>query len=429
MNCSENNMVIGLQWGNEGKGRVIDFLSNRSDVVVRFQGCSNGGRTVVVCGESFRINCLPSGIQHEHKKCVICGGVTLDLEKISDEIAMVKEAGILKAQLTISPSCHLILDYHKKLDVLDGRIFGHDYNRTMNEPGYGHCCADKYRRTGIRVIDLLSPNVLLEKIEQNLLIKNECFSKIYGEKPISPRELYEKCILLGEIITPYIGDTAEIIENAVSRNIGILFESCDGTLNDVDRGTYPFVMPISSISAAALCGTGMRWNSPMRIIGVTKPYCTRSDRGPFITEEFSSVTPFLRNRGKEFSDTSGEPRRIGWLDMPALKYSLRENGAHVLAINKLDVLTGVDEIKVCTSYLVNCKERKKLDLTPEEMEKAKPIYKIFEGWKEELSGCNEPNALPQQARAYIDFIEEETGIPVVWIGVGAEWGNALFRRT
>lgn len=428
MTGSETNMVIGTQWGNEGKGRIVDFIANRSDVVVRFQGCSNGGRTIFACGEKYRASYLPSGIHHDGKNCLICSGVTLDLEKVSDEIAMLKEAGVLKARLTISKSCHLILDYHKKLDVLDGRILGHERNRTMVEQGFGHCCCDKYRRMGIRVADLLLPDILHDKIKENLKVKNEYFTKIYGEKSLDPDALYSKCLRLAEKIIPYIGVPEEIVETAVSKNLGILFEACDGALNDVERGLYPYVMPISSLSAAALAGTGLRWNSPMRIIGVAKAYSTRNDGGPFVTEETSAVTAFIRNRGKEFAGMSMEPRRIGWLDLPALRYAIKENGIHALALTKLDVFTGVDELKVCTAYNVDGVEKKMLDITSRDAWKALPVYKTFEGWREELSLYNDFNTLPTQAQEYIKFIEEEAGVPVIWVGVGADWGKALLIR-
>lgn len=428
MTGSETNMVIGTQWGNEGKGRIIDFIANRSDVVVRFQGCSNGGRTIFACGESFRVNYLPSGIHHDGKKCLICGGVTLDLEKVSDEIAMLTEAGVLKARLTISKSCHLILDYHKKLDVLDGRRLGHDRNRTMTEQGFGHCCSDKFRRMGIRTADLLTPEILREKIKENLSVKNEYFSKIHGEKPSDPNELFERCIRWGEKLIPYLGDPEEIVERSVAKNLGILFEACDGTLNDVERGLYPYVMPLSSLSAAALSGTGLRWNSPMRIIGVAKAYSTRNDSGPFVTEEFSAVTAFIRNRGKEFTGVNREPRRLGWLDLPALRYAIRENGIHALALTKLDVLTGIDELKVCTAYNIDGAEKSILDITDSGIDRARPVYRTFEGWKEELSIYSDFKNLPIQTQDYIKFIEEEAGIPVIWAGTGAEWGKALFIR-
>ena len=428
MTGSETNMVIGTQWGNEGKGRIIDFIANRSDVVVRFQGSSNGGRTIFACGEKYKVSYLPSGIHHDGKKCLICGGVTLDLEKVSDEISMLNDAGVLKARLTISRSCHLILDYHKKLDVLDGRIFGHDRNRTMTEQGFGHCCSDKYRRMGIRVADLLYPDMLHDKIKEIIAVKNEYFTKIYGEKPLDPDELHKKFLRLGEKLIPYIGNPEEIVEYSVSKNQGILFEACDGALNDVERGFYPYVMPISSLSASALAGTGLRWNSPMRIIGVVKAYSTRNDSGPFVTEESSAVTAFIRNMGKEFSGVSMEPRRVGWLDMPALKYAIKENGVHALAITKMDVLTGIDEIKVCTSYDVGGEKKEILDVTDKDMWNAVPVYRKFDGWREDLSLCSDLKSLPIQALDYIKFIEEETGIPVMWVGVGADWGKALFIR-
>ena len=428
MTGSETNMVIGTQWGNEGKGRIVDFIANRSDVVVRFQGCSNGGRTIFACGEKYRVSHLPSGIHHDGKNCLICGGVTLDLEKVSDEIAMLKEAGVLKARLTISKSCHLILDYHKKLDVLDGRMLGHYRNRTMVEQGFGHSCSDKYRRIGIRVADLLHPDILHDKIKENLNVKNEYFTKIYGEKAMDPDELFAKCLSMGERLIPYIGNPEEIVENAVSKNLGILFEACDGALNDVERGLYPYVMPISSLSAAALAGTGLRWNSPMRIIGVAKAYSTRNDSGPFVTEESSAVTAFIRNRGKEFTGVNMEPRRVGWLDLPALKFAVKDNGVHSLALTKLDVLTGIDELKVCTAYIVDGEEKKFLDLTSRDTWKAIPVYRTFEGWKEDLSSYNDFKTLPIQAQEYIKFIEEEAGVPIIWVGVGSDWGKALFIR-
>ncbi|MDD4159919.1 MAG: adenylosuccinate synthase [Synergistaceae bacterium] len=428
MTGSETNMVIGTQWGNEGKGRIVDFIANRSDVVVRCQGSSNGGRTIFACGEKYRISYLPSGIHHDGKNCLICGGVTLDLERVSEEIAMLKEAGVLKARLTISKSCHLILDYHKKLDVLDGRILGHERNRTMVEQGFGHCCSDKYRRMGIRAADLLYPDILHDKIKENLKVKNEYFTNIYGEKPLDPDELYSKCLRLGERLIPYIGTTEEIVESAVSKNLGILFEVCDGALNDVDRGIYPYVMPITSISAAALAGTGLRWNSPMRIIGVAKAYLTRNDSGPFVTEEASAVTAFIRNRGKEFTGVSMEPMRLGWLDLPALKYAIKENGVHALALTKLDVLTGVDELKICTGYNVDGEEKKLLDMTGRDAWEATPVYRTFKGWEEELSLYNDFKTLPAEAQEYINFIEEETGLPVIWVGVGSDWGKAILIR-
>ena len=428
MTGSENNIVIGMQWGNEGKGRMLDFLAGRSGVIIRFQGCSNGGRSITAGGERFRVNYLPSGINNDGKKCLICCNVVLDLEKISAEISLLKEAGVLKAELVISPECHLILDYHKKLDVLEGRILGHGNNRTMQELGLGPCCADKFRRLGIRAGDLFSPDVLRKKIEHNLTIKNEYFSKIYGEKELEPSVLLGKCLENGEKLKPYIGDPTAIVETAFAKNLGILFEGSDGTMNDIDRGIYPYIMPASTISASAFIGTGIRNSAPMHVIGVAKSYCTRTDSGPFITEETGSVAPFIRNRGGEFAGITGEPRRIGWLDLPALKYALRENGVHTLSMTKLDVLTGIDELKICTSYIVDGKERKCFDLSIDEMYRAEPVYRSMPGWKVDLVGCSELKALPQQARAYIKFIEDYTGIPVIWIGVGAQWGNALLRR-
>ena len=281
---------------------------------------------------------------------------------------------------------------------------------------------------GIRAVDLLRPDILHDKIKEVLAVKNEYFAKIYGEKPIDPDELYKKCLRLGEWLIPYIGDPEEIVASSVSKNLGILFEACDGALNDVERGSYPYVMPISSLSAAALAGTGLRWNSPMRIIGVAKAYSTRNDSGPFVTEESSAVAAFMRNRGKEFSGVSMEPRRVGWLDIPALKYAIKENGVHALALTKLDVLTGIDELKVCTAYNVGGEKKDVPDMAGRDMWNARPVYRTFEGWREDLSGCSDLRNLPIQVKEFIKFIEEEAGIPVIWVGLGADWGKALFIR-
>ena len=427
MRGSENNIVVGLQWGKEGKGKITDFLSLRSDVIVRFQGCSNGGRIVEDGAILCPVNYLPAGIQRSGKKCLITSGVTLDLEKISEEIQKLKELFLLRAELMISPHCHLILSCHKIFDVLDGRKIGHKNNRTLEEPGYGHCGADRLRRLSITAKDLLCAKTLREKLKLMLSVKNEYLTKVYAEKEIDCDEFTEICMMQGEILLPYIKEPYSIIAEATEKNRGVLFECCGGALNDIEMGTYPNVMPTRTSSCAAFLGTGLSMRSSYTIIGVVKAYSARTDAGPFVTEITGSVSAFIRNRGREFHHIDGSPARIGWLDMPAIKYAAEKNFVDVIVLTNLDVLTGVDEINICTSYIVDCKERREFDLSIDEMERANPVYKTFHGWREELSPFGSIETMPIQVQIFIRFIEEYTGKSVIYASAGAELENALFR--
>ncbi len=427
MISSENNIITGLQWGHEGKDKLLDFFANRSEVIVRFHGSATGGHQITAGGERFTLDYLPCGIHHGGKLCVITHGVTLDLEKISEEIAALKEAGIFRARLLISSRCPLILDYHKRLDVLGGRLLGHGLNRTMEQRGYGHAVTDDVRRLGIRAGDLLAPELLRERLELNLSIKNEYFQKIYNEKPLDADKLFSKIMKEGQRLIPYIGPVEEAVSKAVESNIGTLFEGCDGGLNDLSCGTYPYVMPGSTIAPAAFLSTGLRHGDSLRIIGAAKAYCTKSGPGPFITEDKSAVAAFIRTRGNEYDKIGDTPRRIGWLDLPALKYAAKINGADLLALTKLDVLTGIDELKICTGYMIGGTLRTEGDLSAREAESAEAVYVSLEGWREELPGCADLNLLPHQAQCYIRFIEEFTGLRVIWAGLGTQWGSALYR--
>lgn len=427
MTGSENNIVVGLQYGSEGKGRILDFLANRAGAVARFQGCSNGGRMVSAAGGRYRVCYLPCGIHHDAKKCLICCGVVLDLEKVSSEINVLKDAGVLKARLTISPSCHMILGCHKRLDMLRRRKFPNCCGPSC-EPGLAQATADKYEYCGVTVGDLLSPAVMRQKIACSLEIKNELFAGVYGEKPLDADAEYAKYMSQAEPLLPYIGDPAAVAAESVRKNNGILFEGCGGAMNDVNRGFYPCVTPAVTISAAAAVGTGLSFSSAPRVIGVAKAYCTRTDEAPFVTKISGTVEAFLRTRGGEFGEASGSCRKIGWLDLPALRYAARENGAHLLALTKLDVLTGVDELKVCTAYTIGGKKISSIaGLTLAELAQAQPVYRAMPGWRDDLPACTDFLSLPRETQDYIKLVEDVTETSVVWVGVGGEWGNALFR--
>jgi len=422
-----NSAVIGLQWGNEGKGPLLDFMTISSDVIVRYRGCSSSGRTINVGRNSIKVRYVPRGIAQSGKKCLISGGAFLDMEKMTAEIAALKEAGALNAEFVISPHCHVVLDYHKKLDVLDHRMFGMRSGTAIDELGLCAACADKCRGLGIRAEDLLSRNALYEKIEQNLAIKNEYLMKVYGERGLDAEALYDKCLKHGEALKPYIGDTARIIELSMDKGIAVLFEGSGGAMNDIDGGIYPYVSPCSSALSSVMAGTGVTPKAPLWAIGVIKSYSTRSDEGPFLTEETGAVAPFIRSRGCEISDITGKARRVGWLDIPALKYALLENPVDAVAVTKLDVLTGVDEIRICMSYMLDGKEKKCFDTGIFNAEYAAPVYRTMSGWKEDISGCCSFKSLPLQAQAYIKFIEDSIAKPVVWVGCGRHWADAIIR--
>ena len=427
MTGSENNIVVGLQWGNEGKGRVIEFLTHKADVIVRFQGCSNGGRTITTGGERYRVNFLPSGIHHDGKQCLICGGVVVDPEKLSGEIDLLKDAGVLKAQLTVSRSCPVLLDYHKKIDVLERRLAWDKNRSSAFEQGLSAACSDACGRARLTLGDLTNQKSVEGRVAEVLSLKNEQLVKTYGEKGLDEKQLLSKYAEIGEKLAPYAGDPVSIVENAYRKNLGILFEGCGGTMCDVDRGTHPYASPVSTTAAAAVRGTGLRWNAGPRVIGVAKAYTTRADSGPFITEMNSHLAAFVRSRGNEVSEQAGENRRVGWLDIPALRYAVRENGVHLLAMTKLDVLTGIDELRICTAYMLDGVRHEIFDLTADEMERAEPVYEILPGWHGELSLCSGFLSLPSQTQDYIAFVEEATGTDIIWGGVGKEWGSALFK--
>ena len=423
MLSSENNVVIGLQWGFEGKKRITDFFANRSETIVRFNGSSSGGHAIYAGGEEFVLNYLPCGIHHDGKFCAVASGVVLDLERLSNEIYRLKEAGVLKARLVISGRCPLILDYHKKMDVLENRFCGRQASLIMRDTGYSQAVSDVERGFGIKAADLLDIGRLKTKLDTVIKIKNAELSAIFNEKPIDTEELLAKMIMEAKMILPYIGEVEDDIRKSIEENSGVLFEGCDGSMCDVvsgrDTGAHT--------AAALFVSTGIRHNCSLRVIGAAKAYSVRGGAsGTFITEEKSAVGAFLRARGSEYDEITNEPRRTGWLDLPALAYSAKKNCADMLALTKLDVLTGIDVIKVCTSYILDGREITRGCLTDEEASRAQPVYAELEGWKEDIQSCPGLGKLPRQAQDYIRLVEEYTGLRVIWAGLGREWGNALY---
>ncbi len=420
-----NIVVLGTQWGDEGKGKLIDILSRDVDIIVRFQGGNNAGHTVVVKDEEFIFHLIPSGILHKDKICVIANGVVVDPAVLLGEISSLKKRGIkVSDNLKISLACHLIMPYHKILDTLRESHRSQKIGTTKR--GIGPCYVDKYMRCGIRIGDLLNKEIFKVKLADNLKEKNEIFKKVYKHKGFSFKEIYQEYLSYGRLMNEFMVDTSLFLDQAARERKAILFEGAQGTFLDVDFGTYPFVTSSNTTLGGVFTGTGIGAKIN-RVIGVTKAYTTRVGEGPFPTQFDSSLMEKVRSRGKEYGATTGRPRRCGWLDALMLKLSVRINGISELAVMKLDVLDDLAEIKICTGYKFKGKIFKEIPQCSEVFFKAKPIYETLKGWLVDTSFAKRYSDLPIQARAYIQRIERLSGVPVKFISVGSKREEIIYR--
>lgn len=421
------DVIVGVQWGDEGKGRVVDALAGRSGVVVRYQGGANAGHTVVVGDEKFVFHLLPSGILYPGKLCVIGNGVVIDPETLFKELDDLKKRGKPLARLVISHGAHVVMPYHKLLDRLAEGARSEGSRIGTTGRGIGPCYSDKFGRVGIRAEDLVNPGILKEKLMMNIEQKNEILTKIYGAGPLESDTVYEAALEWGRRMEPMLGDAFLEIHTALETGINVLFEGAQGTLLDVDHGTYPFVTSSSPCSGGACTGAGIGPGRIDRVIGVTKAYCTRVGEGPFPTEDKGSLGELLRTKGGEFGATTGRPRRCGWNDLVAVDYAVKVNGIDGLALTKLDVLSGFEKISVCTAYEIDGKVRKIFPSSCAELAKAKPVFEELPGWKEDIGGCRRFEDLPLAAQDYIRFIEERVSVPVILIGVGQGREDTILR--
>jgi len=421
-------VILGMQWGDEGKGRVVDAIMSKCDVVVRYQGGANAGHTVIVEGKKYVFHILPSGMLYSGKTCVVGNGVVVDPERLFEELDELSSQGMDRARLVVSGSAHVVMPYHKILDQLEEKSRRDEKRIGTTGQGIGPCYVDKFNRTGIRVYDLMHPEMLREKLDYILGLKNQIITRIYDEKPISFDSVFERAIEWKERISLYVGDSSLVVINALQEGKRVLFEGAQGTMLDIDHGTYPYVTSSNPTCGGVFTGTGVGPNAVDRVIGVAKAYCTRVGEGPFPSEEFGVKGNFLREKGKEFGATTGRPRRCGWLDMVALKYAIRVNGATHLALTKLDVLSGLEEIKVCVAYEY---EGKKLENYPADtwmLSQVKPVYRTFKGFSEDTSKAKSMEDLPQAARDYVKFIEDQTGLSVMMLGVGPDRKETIFKE-
>ena len=412
-------VVLGAQWGDEGKGKVTDFFASSADYVVRFQGGNNAGHTIVVGDEKLALSLTPSGVLYPECVPVIGSGCVVDLDFLKKELEMLNSKNVSTKKLAISANAHLILPYHKLLDELIEESLGKDKIGTTKK-GIGPCYSDKIQRCGIRVQDLLDDEIFAQKVNKNLEEKNQILTKIYGRDPLDPNEIINEFKSYKDIVTNHIKDTSLMISNAIRSNKNILFEGAQGTLLDIDHGTYPFVTSSNTSSGNAAIGSGVGPLSLNKIVGVTKAYISRVGSGPFITEQENEIGDYLIEKGAEFGVVTGRRRRCGWLDLISLKYSVRVNTLTELFITKLDVLSGLDEIKLCVGYKNGDEVISDYPYQQSILYNAQPVYETFEGWEEDITSIKNFEELPQNAKKYINAIENFIEIPITFISVGPE---------
>ena len=412
-------VVLGAQWGDEGKGKVTDFFASSADLVVRFQGGNNAGHTIVVGEDKIALSLTPSGVLYPNCVPVIGSGCVVDLGFLKKELKMLNEKNISTEKLALSANAHVIMPYHKILDELIEESLG-DKKIGTTKKGIGPCYADKIQRYGIRVQDLLDDSVFAEKLNSNLNEKNNLLTKIYNHDPLSADEIIEEFSEYKEMLQQHISDTSLLISNAIKENKSILFEGAQGTLLDIDHGTYPFVTSSNTSAANAATGSGIGPLNLDRVVGVTKAYISRVGSGPFITEQENEIGDYLIEKGAEFGVVTGRRRRCGWLDLISLKYSVRVNSLSELFITKLDVLSGLEEIQLGVGYKYKDEILTDYPYDQKVAYEAEPIYETMQGWDEDITSVDKFEDLPSNAQKYIKAIEDFIGVPITFISVGPE---------
>ena len=413
-------IVVGSQWGDEAKAKIVDYAAADADYVVRFQGGANAGHTVIVNGNEFIFHLIPAGIMYPDKICVIGNGVVLDPSALMDEIDELKKRGIeVEGRLFISQKAHLVMPYHKLLDQATEKHMGKNSIGTTGR-GIGPAYRDKAARVGIRIIDLLDRRVFVEKLEQNIRAANELLTKIYGYEPLDVESVVEAFLEFDRKIDPYVTDISILLNNAIKKGKNILFEGAQGTLLDIDHGTYPFVTSSNTVAGAACIGTGIGPTYIDEVIGVMKAYTTRVGNGPFPTEFDDEFAQKIRDIGGEYGATTGRPRRCGWFDGVIGRYSAMINGLSYLAITKLDVLDTLREIKICKHYRYKNRVLNAFPVDANVLDEVEPVYEKHPGWMEPTKHIRKYGELPSKARAYLERISELVETPIKYVSVGSD---------
>lgn len=417
-------VVIGAQWGDEGKGKVTDFLAEKADMVVRYMGGNNAGHTVVVGDREYKMHLIPSGILYPDKACIIGSGVVIDPAVLLKELESLEKQGISTANLRISQRAHVIFPYHQKLDQVEEERKGNNKIGTTCR-GIGPAYTDKSARVGIRVIDLLDAEEFPVLLEANIKSKNQILTEVYEGQSLDYGEVLKSFNGYAEALRKYVCDTSILVNDAVQRGKNIVFEGAQGTLLDLDHGTYPYVTSSHPTAAAACLGAGIGPTRIGRVIGVAKAYTTRVGEGPFPTELNDETGALIRKQGGEYGTTTGRPRRCGWFDGVVGRYAVRINGLDYLAITKLDVLSGLETVRICTGYNYRGEVINEFPASLKVLNECVPVYEDFPGWSEDITGARKLEDLPVQARRYLDRISEISGAPIGLIGVGSRRAQTI----
>jgi adenylosuccinate synthase len=412
-------VIIGVQWGDEGKGKIVDYYASAADMVARFQGGNNAGHTLVVEGKKTILHLIPSGVLHPHAKCLIGSGVVVDPENFLHEIDVLKKAGIsnLEDRVFLSDRCHLIVDYHKHLDAARESKKAGKIGTTKR--GIGPAYEDRASRRGLRVADLYNESAFEEKLKENLAEKNFLLKEYYGVDPVSMESFMAKYRDIAKRLKPFVRDVSAEIYEAIETDKKVLYEGAQGVLLDVDYGTYPYVTSSQTLPSQAALGLGARVPKDTLFVGVIKAYSTRVGEGPFPTELTDAFGEQLRESGSEYGATTGRPRRSRWLDLVAVKYALQVSGIKNLAITKADVLSGIEELKVCVAYDYQGKRLNTIPADTSILSKIKPVYETLSGWKEDLTQVKNPQDIPKNLQNYLHFIESFTGARINLVSTGA----------
>jgi adenylosuccinate synthase len=413
-----NTVVVGTQWGDEGKGKIVDHLTACADLVVRFQGGNNAGHTLVVSGKKYIFHLVPSGILYEGKKCLIGNGVVVDPQVLLQELDNLEQSGIHvgPGRLSLSEKAHIIMPYHQAIDLAREAAKGQGKIGTTGR-GIGPCYEDKVARTGIRAVDLTEEETLESKLRENLEEKNFYLTKFLGAEPVALGPILEKCLEMGRRLAPFITDVSLELDEAVRTNRSILFEGAQGTHLDVDHGTYPFVTSSNPVAGTACAGAGIGPKHLHHILGVVKAYSTRVGAGPFTTELEDEIGAYIQEKGGEFGATTGRRRRCGWLDLVVVRASARLNGLDSLGVTKLDVLTGLERLKICVAYELDGNQIRHIPASLAKLLRCRPVFVELPGWSHDISGARKVEELPGETRAYLDTIEQETGVPISIVSV------------
>jgi adenylosuccinate synthase len=419
-------VICGLQWGDEGKGKATDLLADRVSMVVRYQGGDNAGHTVVIGDEVFKLHLVPSGVLHRHITPVIAAGVVVNPQTLLAEMAALNERGISTDKLRVSAAAHVIMPYHVALDGARETAAAETAIGTTKR-GIGPAYGDRAARVGIRMGDLLEPMLLRDRLAATLTEKNAVLQHIYGVPAFGLEELVDAALAWGEALRPHICDTTRLVQDALASGQHVLLEGAQGALLDLDHGTYPYVTSSNPVAGGATTGGGVGPLQIDQVIGVLKAYSTRVGAGPLPTELDDEIGEHLVTVGREFGTTTGRRRRCGWLDLVPLRYASRVNSASALMLNKLDILSGLDELKVCVAYRIDGETTDEWPTDAAALGRAEPVYQDFPGWRQDLRGVKNIEALPKQARRYMAAIEERTGVPITIVSVGPERTQTLVR--